>query len=279
MAILLALVAAFSYGLSDFIGGLVSRRTSAWAVAVVGGISSVVFTGLASLLFTGDPRPVDFAWATVAGIGSGCGVGFLYRGFANGRMSVVAPVSAVGAALVPVLFGLVGGERPGLQVWLGILLAVPAIWLVSSVPPTPGDDVAPLRDGLVDGVLAGLGFGLLFACIGQVPQTSGMLPLAYTQVVAVPAVILLATALRADWIPRDRVVGWAALTGPLAGAANLLFLLATQRGYLTVSGVLTSLYPASTVVLAALVLREQIHRAQALGLALCAVTVALVAAG
>ena len=279
MAILLALGAALSYGLSDFIGGLVSRRTSAWAVAVVGGTSSVVFTGLTALFFTGSPRPVDFAWATVAGIGSGVGVGFLYRGFASGRMSVVAPVSAVGAALVPVLFGVVGGERPGVLVWLGIVLAAPAIWLVSSVPPTPEHEATPLREGLLDGVLAGLGFGLLFACIGQVPRASGMAPLAFTQLVSVPAVVLLATALRADWVPRDRAVGWAALTGPLGGSANLLFLLATQRGYLTVSGVLTSLYPASTVLLAAVVLREQIHRAQALGLALCAVTVTLVAAG
>jgi drug/metabolite transporter (DMT)-like permease len=279
VAILLALGAALSYGLSDFVGGLVSRRTSAWAVAVVGGASSVVFTGLTALFFTGSPRPVDFAWATVAGIGSGVGVGFLYRGFATGRMSVVAPVSAVGAALVPVLFGVVGGERPGGLVWLGIVLAAPAIWLVSSVPPTPEDDSTPLRDGLLDGVLAGLGFGLLFACIGQVPRESGMVPLAFTQLVSVPAVVLLATALHTDWVPRDRAVGWAALTGPLGGSANLLFLLATQRGYLTVSAVLTSLYPASTVVLAALVLREQIHRAQAVGLALCAVTVTLVAVG
>jgi uncharacterized membrane protein len=279
MAIVMALCAALSYGLSDFVGGLVSRRTSAWAVAVVGGLSSMVFTGLAALFFTGDPTTTDFAWAAAGGIGSGTGIGFLYRGFASGRMSVVAPISAVGAALVPVLAGVVGGERPGLLVWVGIVLAAPAIWLVSSVPPTPGDEVAPLRAGLVDGGLAGLGFGLLFACIGQVPQSSGMLPLAAAQVVAVPAVILLAMGLRADWVPRDRVLGWAALTGPLAGTANLLFLLATQRGFLTVSGVLTSLYPASTVMLAALVLREQIHHAQALGLALCAVTVALVAAG
>ena len=115
--------------------------------------------------------------------------------------------------------------------------------------------------------------------IGQVPRESGMVPLAFTQLVSVPAVVLLATALHTDWVPRDRAVGWAALTGPLGGSANLLFLLATQRGYLTVSAVLTSLYPASTVVLAALVLREQIHRAQAVGLALCAVTVTLVAVG
>ena len=164
MAILLALGAALSYGLSDFIGGLVSRRTSAWAVAVVGGTSSVVFTGLTALFFTGSPRPVDFAWATVAGIGSGVGVGFLYRGFATGRMSVVAPVSAVGAALVPVLFGVVGGERPGALVWLGhrARRARDLAGLLGAADPRARS--APLRDGLLDGVLAGLGFGLLFAC-------------------------------------------------------------------------------------------------------------------
>jgi uncharacterized membrane protein len=277
VAVLLALLAAMSYGLSDFIGGLVSRRTSAWAVAVVGAVSSTTFAWVSSLFVSGDPRPADFAWACVAGVGSGAGVGFLYRGFTSGRMSVVAPISAVGAALVPVVFGVVGGERPSLTVWTGILVAVPAIWLVSSSPS--GGDPGVGSTGVLDGVLAGLGFGLLFACLGQVPDTSGLVPLAVTQVVSIPTVVLLATALRVDWVPRQRRVAWALFTGPFAGAANLLFLLSTQRGYLTVSSVLTALYPASTVLLALLVLRERVHRTQAAGLALCAVTVALVVAG
>ena len=281
MAILLALGAALAYGVSDFVGGLVSRFTSAWQVAVVGTLSSTLFTSLAALFVPGEPRPVDFAWAVAAGIGEGVGVCFLYRGFTNGRMGVVAPVSAVGAALVPVLFGVVGGERPGLLVWLGVVVAMPAIWLVSSVPDS--DDAAPAelapRAGLVDGILAGLGFGLLFAALGQVPRESGLWPLAAVQVVTIPVVILLATSLRQAWVPRGRRVWWATATGPFGAGATLLFLLATQRGYLTISGVLTSLYPASTVLLASLVLREQIHRTQAVGLVLCGLTVALVAGG
>ncbi len=288
MAILLALCSSLAYGLSDFVGGLVSRRTSAWPVAVLGQLSSTACTCAFALAVAGQPSRTDLAWAALAGVGSGVGTGFLYRGLASGRMAVVSPLSAVGAAVVPVLAGTVGGERPDLLVWAGILCALPGIWLVSSAPQ---DDLARLEprkatrprgtlsEGVVDGVLSGLGFGLLFAALGQVPGDAGMLPLALAQAVSVPAVILLAVALRSDWVPRGRAVRWGALTGPLGAIATAAFLLATQRGYLTVTGVLASLYPAATVLLAALVLRERVHRAQGLGLALCALAVTLVAGG
>lgn len=286
MAIVLALVSALAYGLSDFVGGLVSRYASAWAVAVVGQASSTLCTVAVALTVAGAPRPVDFAWAAVAGLGSGAGTGFLYRGFSSGRMSVVAPVSAVGAALVPMAAGAVGGERLSLLVWLGVLAALPGIWLVASVPD---DDLARLdgaggrretfAEGLLDGVLAGLGFGVLFAALAQVPDSSGLWPLALTQAVSVPTVVVLALLLGAAWVPRGKPVRWALLAGPLGATATAAFLLASQQGFLTVAGVLASLYPAVTVLLAATVLRERIHGGQAVGLALCAVAVALVAAG
>ena len=111
MAVLLALLAAVAYGLSDFLGGLVSRRTSAWSVAVVGQASSAICVAVAALLIPGDPTRTDLLWGLLAGIGSGTGAAFLYRGFSSGRMGVVAPVSAVGATLVPVLAGTPGGEE------------------------------------------------------------------------------------------------------------------------------------------------------------------------
>jgi drug/metabolite transporter (DMT)-like permease len=285
MAIVLALCSALAYGLSDFVGGILSRRTSAWAVAVVGQSSSTVCTALVALLVAGEPSGVDFAWGAVAGIGTGVGTGFLYRGFATGRMAVVAPVSAVGAAVVPVLAGTLTGERLSFVVWLGILAALPGIWLVSSTPddPVASADRDPRRgslaEGLVDGVLAGLGFGMLFAALGQVPDSAGLWPLALCQVVSIPAVVLLAVGLRAAWVPHGRTVRWALLAGPLGAAAMAAFLVASQQGYLTITGVLTSLYPASTVLLAALVLHERIHRAQGVGLLLCGVAVGLVASG
>jgi uncharacterized membrane protein len=281
MAVALALFSALAYGLSDFLGGILSRRTSAWSVAVVAQTSSTLCTAAVALFVTGDPTGADFRWALLAGVGSGMGTGFLYRGFASGRMSVVAPVSAVGAALVPVLAGTLTGERLSLLVWLGILTALPGIWLVSSTTADPAASGAraSLAAGLVDGVLAGLGFGVLFAALGQVPDTAGWWPLALCQAISIPAVVLLATALRARWIPRGRVVRLAAFAGPLGASATGLFLLSTQQGFLTVAGVLSSLYPASTVLLAALVLHEKVHRTQGLGLALCGLAIVCVAAG
>lgn len=279
-AILLALTSALAYGLSDFVGGLVSRRTSAWAVAVVGAGTATVCTAVAALVVPGSPSAGDLAWGALAGVGSGAGAGFLYRGFASGRMGVVAPVSAVGSAVLPVLVGVGSGERPSAFVWVGIVAALPAIWLVSREPAPPAATGSVTRaEGLVDGLLAGLGFGFLFAALGQVPDSAGLWPLVLTQAVSVPAVVLLAVAVGGAWLPRDRAVLPALWCGVLATIATIGFLLAAQRGYLVVAGVLTSLYPASTVVLAAVILHERIHRAQGVGLGLCAVAVALVATG
>jgi drug/metabolite transporter (DMT)-like permease len=282
LAILLALFSALAYGLSDFVGGLVSRHVSAWPVAVVGQLSAMVCTLAAALFVDGSPTSTDFLWALLAGVGSGVGTGFLYRGFAAGRMSVVAPVSAVGAAVVPVVAGALGGERLSLVVWAGILLALPGIWLVSSTAeelPDGGVSRGSLAEGVVDGILAGLGFGILFAALGQVPDQAGLMPLALAQAVSLPAVILLATFLRAPWLPRARRTWWALAAGPLGASATLAFMLAAQYGYLTVAGILASLYPAATVLLAAVILHERIHRAQGVGLGLCAVAIGLVAGG
>lgn len=290
MAIVLALCSAIAYGLSDFVGGMVSRRATAWAVAVVAQASATLSTVVVASLVAGSPTTQDFTWSLLAGLATGVGTGFLYRGLSSGRMSVVAPVSAVGAALVPVLAGTFGGERLSLVVWLGIAFALPGIWLVSSTT----DDLAAgehqggavsrrtrgsTSEGLLDGVLAGLGFGVLFAALGQVPEEAGLWPLAAAQAVSIPAVVLLALGLGAGWVPRGRTVWWALLAGPLGASATGAFLLASQSGFLTVAGVLASLYPAITVLLAALVLHERIHRAQGVGLGLCALAIGLVAGG
>ena len=276
MGVLLALAAALGYGLSDFVGGLAARRTSAWPVAFMSVAGALACSVLLALVTDGHATGVDLGWGALAGVGSGLGGAFLYRGLAAGRMGVVAPVSAVGAAVLPVAVGVATGERPELLVWLGVAAAVPGIWLVSREPGGGGS----LAAGLVDGILAGLGFGLLFAAIGQVPEEAGLWPLAVAQAAALPAVVVTATALGALWRPTARSeVTSGLLAGTLASAAALAFLLATQSGLLTVAAVLTSLDPAFTILLAATVLREPIHRGQALGLAFCGVCVALVAAG
>jgi drug/metabolite transporter (DMT)-like permease len=273
MAVLLSLAAALAYGLSDFVGGLASRRTSAWPVAFVGTAAAFVGALVLALLTDGSPTRADLAWGALAGVGTGAGGAFLYRGLAAGRMGVVAPISAVGAALLPVCVGVATGERPALLVWLGIVAAVPGIWLVSREPGGSGDVAA----GILDGVLAGLGFGLLFAAMGQVPEEAGFAPLAVAQAVGVVCVAVTATVMGGRWVPYDRSQAWGIGAGALATAAVVSFLLATQSGLLTIASVVTSLYPAITIALAALVLRERIHASQGVGLLLCGVAVGLVA--
>lgn len=274
MVVILALGAAVTYGLSDFVGGVVSRRISPWTIALMAQLGGAVCILALGVLTDGSPTRADAGWALVAGLGNGIGTAFLYRGLSGGRMGVVAPVSGVGAALVPIVVGVATGERPAALAWIGIVIAIPAIWLVAREPSATTFS----STALIDGALAGLGFGSLFAALAQIPEESGFLPLALNQVVGAGVVIVVACALRQPWLPRSPRAALGAISGLLAAAATALFLLATQTGFLTVSAVITSLYPAVTVLLAALVLREQVHRDQAMGLVLCALTVGLVAA-
>lgn len=273
MTVLLALVAAFFYGLSDFLGGVFSRRTSVWAVGLLACAGAAVGSVLIALFSSGDPSRADFSWALLAGVGSGSGTAFLYRGLAAGRMGVVAPVSAVGAVLVPLAVGVATGERPAAVGWLGIALALPGIWLVSRE-----DSGAPVggSSGLVDGVLAGLGFGALFAGLGQVPDSAGYWPLVGTQLVSIASLALIAVVVGGNPRPRRRADLGGLLAGALASLAVLFFLLATSHGLLSVAAVITSLYPAFTVLFAITLLREHVHRTQSVGLAFCALSVVLV---
>ena len=274
MSIVFALASAASYGVSDFLGGLFAKKSSAWQVAIVGQSSSAVFAFILALFLTGTPVQADWLWAAASGLGGGFGAAFLYRGLSTGRMSVVAPISAIGSALLPVAVGLALGDRPGTLAVIGIVFAFPAIYLISSVTEHTAN-----TGGVLDGVLAGLGFGLLFTLIGQVDADAGMMPIALMQGTSVLAVILTATVLRAQWVPRDPQAWAAAMMGPLGAIATGAFLYATHEGLLSIVSVIASLYPATTVLLAALILHERIHRAQGIGLVLATAAVVLVAAG
>lgn len=274
--VLLSLCSAVAYGLSDFVGGVLTRRASVWTVAATSQATAAVLAiGLAASN-AGDHHAGSLLWGILAGIGSGAGNVFIYRGLAGGRMAVVAPLSAIAAAALPMLVGLVTGERPGMLPVMGVLIAMPAIWLVSG--GTSGLLDANRAD-VVNGVVAGVGFGVQFSALGQVPPQAGLTPLAVSQAVSVVAIVVSAVALSAPWIPRDRFSRFGTVAGLLAGIATVCFQLAVQYGLLTIAAVLTSLYPAVTVLLAAMVLRERIERAQGVGLTLAATAVALIASG
>ncbi|WP_345751655.1 EamA family transporter [Microbacterium rhizophilus] len=276
-AILLALASAAAYGVSDFFGGVLSKRHSAWTIAFWGQVGALVAAGLLALWIGGRPAPVDLLWAAVAGVGSALGTAFLYRGLASGRMSVVAPISAVVSASVPIVVGVATGERPAPLTWVGIAVGLAAIWLVARAPDPSGARAAGTAASVRDGALAGAGFGAYFAAIGQVRDEAGLWPNAASMAVAVVVLLAIVLAVRAPLGLPPRSAGLALIPGVLGALALTLFLLATQQGLLTVVAVIASLYPAATVILAALVLHERIHRSQAIGLAACAAAVALVA--
>ena len=167
------------------------------------------------------------------------------------------------------------------MVWLGLVLALPAIWVVSREPAGAAvpDDAPPVSRAVVDAVLAGAGFGTLFVALSRISDDAGLLPLALNQVVAAGVIVAMGVATRSAWVPRHRAALAGIVCGLLGATATGLFMVSTRYGYLAVTAVITSLYPAFTVVLAAVLLRERIHRAQAFGLLLCALAVGLVALG
>jgi drug/metabolite transporter (DMT)-like permease len=276
MVLFLSLCSAVAYGLSDFTGGILTRRASAWAVAATSQAAATVLALWLLFATEGEPNTTSFLWGVLAGIGSGAGNVLIFRGLAIGRMTVVAPLSAIAAATLPVLVGVAAGERPGTLPMLGVLAALPAIWLVSG----SGSGLSGAkRADLINGLLAGLGFGIQFSALGQVPERAGLAPLAVSQAVSVAAIVIGAQALSAPWIPRDRFSRLGVVAGLFAGIATICFQLAAQRGMLAIAAVVTSLYPAVTVLLAALVLRERVGQTQGIGLALAAASVALIASG
>jgi drug/metabolite transporter (DMT)-like permease len=279
IGIVLAPLAAVGYGAADFVGGLTSRRVSPWAVALAGQLAGGLAMLAVGLSVPGQPDLTDFAWALMAGLGSAVGTVLLYRGLARVRMGVVAPVSGVGAALVPVFVGFSLGERPSTHLDRCPGGAAGIYFVSREVTHRTGRSWG----GIADGALAGLGFGLLFVALAQVPQSAGVLPLAANQGVGALVTLVVAALLRQPWAPRNRAgrraTGWGAVGGLLGTAGTAAFLLASHSADLAVIGVLASLYPAVTVLLAATVLREPFRLGQGLGLLVCGASVGLVALG
>jgi uncharacterized membrane protein len=274
MGILLGLAAAALYGGSDFAGGLASRRLGALAVSMVGSTAATALVW-AVLLFSRGPAPTTHAvvWGLVSGLGGGLGTLVLYRGLARGRMSVVGPVSAVGAAVVPVVAGLALGERPGALAAVGVLLALPAIALVAA----NGSARGILRTALGDGLIAGVAFGMMFVGLAQAGGHAGLWPVAAEQTSSL--LVILAAKLRS----RERLgltvrnIGLPIAAGVSGMAATLTYFYATQFGMLATVAILTSLYPGVTVALARIVTHERFGVAQRIGFGLCALAVVAIA--
>lgn len=287
-AVLLALLSALAYGIYDFIGGAAARRASAWSVSFVVLCANALTFLVAAPWFPSLATGTDVLWGMAGGVGSGAGVSFLFRGLATGRMGVVAPMAAVGGAVLPAVAGFALGERLSIALLVGLMAGIPAIWLISAGGAhrdDPLDPVArprPLRlfdRGVLDGFLAGAAFALAYVALDQIAPDAGLWPLFTMQAVSAVCVPLLAMTLGARVFPLSRAALRAWYAGPIGAVACVAFFFATSHGMLTVAAVLASLNPAVTIVLAFVLLHERITHTQGMGLALAAVCVALVVIG
>jgi drug/metabolite transporter (DMT)-like permease len=274
MGILLALAAALLYGSSDFGGGLASRRLGSLRVAVVGSAAATVLAW-ATLILVGGPGPSlrAVAWGLASGLAGGAGTLVLYRGLARGQMSVVGPLSAVGAAVVPVAAGVALGERPSLLSVAGVLVALPAIVLVAASGSVRGK----LGAGLLDGLAAGLAFGILFIGLAQAGRNAGLWPVASEQTGALLITLAVAVKTREPLRIPLRAAGLPVLAGASGMAATLAYFYATHFSMLAIAAVLVSLYPGVTVLFARTLLHERFTPAQRAGLGLCALAIAAIA--
>lgn len=273
-AVVFGLASALSWGGGDFCGGLATRRASVLSVIfIVDAFGVLLAMVLAFALSEPLLSPSELGWAAAAGLAGTVGLVSLYRGIAAGQTSVVAPVSSVVAAAVPAIISVLSEGAPGPLRLGGFALALLGIWLVSQ-----GEGEQQTRGGLWLGLLAGLGFAGFYVFIHNASASATFWPLVAARGFVIP--LLLATALvrRVSLIPPPSLLPLTLLSGVLDMGGNAMFVLASQAGRLDIAAVLSSLYPASTVVLARLVLGERISRPQTVGIVATLGAVALISA-
>ena len=276
MALILALSSAVLYGTADFLGGLAARRAAALAATVVAQGLGLVLVVLALPFFPAAlPSATGALWGVAAGLTGGTGVALLYYGLRVGRMSVVAPVTAVCSITIPVLVGLFLGERPGPLALAGILVAVVSVALISRHEEPAG---APRdRDrSLAIALGSGVAIGAFLVCLARAGTDSGLWPLVIARAASTVALAAAARLARVSLaIPRN-VLPLVAACGAIDVVANALYLVAARGGPLGLVATLASLYPASTVLLARIVLGERLRLVQSLGLACAAAAIVLI---
>ena len=276
VAVVLALGAAVSYGVGDFLGGLSARRAHVLTVLalsqLVGALAVSVWVAIAREDFLGGTAA---AAAMAAGLCGAVGLGALYRGMAIGAMGVVAPISSV-SAVIPFAVGVAQGERPsGVQV-LGAVVALGGLAVISR---TPGEHGGGMAAGVGLALLAGAGFGLYFVFLDAAAQESVPWSVLTARLTSFTLALVAVLAVGAAVLPERRLVPAIVAVGVCDTSANVLFGLATTRGLVSIVSVLTSLYPAVTVALAAVVLRERLTGGQLAGAAAVLAGATAIAAG
>ena len=277
---LLALTSAALYGAADFLGGLASRRASTIAIVFVSQAAGLFPLALLLVALPATPSRQDFFWGASAGLAGSVGVALLYRALAIGTMSIVAPTTAVCAVMLPVLVEALMGERLPPLTQGAIALAIVAIVLVSQHDPPSPDDQPSRRRVLPAGIalafVSGVAIGLFFLALARTSAAAGLWPLLASRGLSMVVFGAVAAASSQPLRLQRSVLKTAVACGIVDMLANALYLLASRGGPLSVVVTLASLYPASTVLLARVVIGERLSRRQGLGIACALVAVVLI---
>ena len=284
MAIVLGLLTAAFFGAGDFFGGLSAKRVSVIVVIALSHFIGLLSVTIVALSVADEFLTRDFLIGILAGIAGGVGVGLLYRGLARGPMAVVAPLTAITSAAVPAVWGVLNGETFSVVAWIGIVLAGLAI-VLTSLPASQGSSVPIGARVIAESLLAGTFFGVLFILFDTTSASSAPWPVVGARLITATLLLgWLLLARRNDLRSvlsggSGNIVGLIALTGLFDTGSNVLFLITTSLGDLTIAAVLSSLYPVSTVILARFVLDERMSRVQFSGLVAAITATALIALG
>jgi drug/metabolite transporter (DMT)-like permease len=270
--VVFALAASITWGAGDFSGGLATRRDQVLSVVV--GAHTVGLIMLITLALTWSepfPTTLDVIWGSVAGLAGALGVVAFYQALAVGRMGIVAPITAMLSAATPVLFGALIEGLPGPIQLIGFVLAFIAVGLISGLGVAKGS-----TRGLGLALLAGLGFGSFFILISRVSHGAVFWPLACARLSSLLFLLAVVLIRRQKILPEKSVWPVVFLAGALDVAGNVFFVLASHAGRLDVAAILSSLYPAVTVLLATIILKERVTRLQAIGIVIALVAIPLI---
>ncbi|BBU23728.1 DMT family transporter [Mycobacterium xenopi] len=274
-----AQLSAVGFGVSDFVGGIASRRVAALRVVLVSYPITGLLLGVVAAIVGGPIHPAAVLWGVLGGLSQGLAAWWFYAALGSGPISVVSPLAAVLDAAIPVGIGVALGERPGHTASAGVVLAMLAVTLVSR--EATDEDTRPHRFTTKVAWLtigAGIAFGLNFVFIHQAPAECRLWPLVFARVSATLLVLVVAALTRHLRLPSGTPMRLAVAAALLDTCANITMLLALHGSLLSLASVLISLYPAVTVVLAIVVLRERVTRWQAVGMVMAMLSVAMIAA-
>jgi len=275
LSIFFGLTSAAVWGAGDFTGGMASRKTGVYRTVVYAEIIGVSVLLIVALIVR-QPIPAWNIWvlSMIAGAFGTTGLLLLYYSMTKGMMSIAAPVSALLAALLPVIIGLFTESLPTLLTFVGFAFALAAIWLISQGK----DGVKNIFSHIADlrlPLLAGIGFGFYFVLIHAATRTDLLWPMTASRLGGMIILVLFMIFRRETWKVEGNAWSMIALNGILDIGGNLFFILAGQAGRLDISAVLSSLYPGSTVILAWIFLKERLTRTQWIGIAAAMIAIIL----